>query len=304
MKMRSAFVWMAAAISIASAADAQQRDVSRYSRVLIPFDATVSRADGTWQVSWWIRNDADRPVDVFPVALGGGLPPPPEFRDFVFVTRYPAVGPRSTLKTPAGDVIRFSPYIPSFVPVRTNTGAAFVYVENEGKSSLAIAGTLAWRSSTVQAPPTALRAIPVDAFLAGTHSIVAVPYLAGARYDVRIYALPETVAKGGVTIRIYDVQAAGDSPDDALLETRTAAIESPVASLSPCFDPCDVPTTDLAPAGLQVINLFEPHVDPRFFAPHAFRIEIEPESAEMRWWAVVSAMDAETRQVWLYQPSF
>jgi hypothetical protein len=301
---RQCAVLMIAALSIAGTANAQQRDASRYSRMLLPFHQSVRTAEGTWNVTWWIRNDGDVALDIFPVALGGGLPPPPEFRDFVFVARYPAARPRSTLKSYAGDALP-SPFIPAFVPVKTNGVGAFVYVEDSGKVNLAFGGTLAWRALGWQPPPfTPLRAVPERAFLSGRHSIVSVPSVAAARYDLRVYALAESVTTTGVTIRIYDTQAAVLSPDDQLIRTLTGNFESPSVSLAPCFSPCDVPTNSLAPASLQVINVFEPPGDPQFRGPQTFRIEIEPDSPDVRWWAIVSTMDHATRQVTLYQPSF
>jgi hypothetical protein len=302
--MRSAVFLMIAYLSSAGAGNAQRRDAAGYSRVLLPFHASVGSAAGYWDVSWWIRNDGDRAVDVFPVAFGGGLPPPPEFRDFVFIARYPAARAHSTLKSFASDALP-APFIPGFIPVKTNTVGAFVYVEDSGRSSVAVAGTLGWRSPGLEPPPlTSLRAVPADAFLSGRHSIVAVPSIRGARYDLRIYALPETVSTTRVTIRVYDTQAATVSGEDQLVHSQDGNLELAVASLPPCFDPCDVPTTDLAPASLQVINLFEVPGDPRFPSRQTFRIEIEPASADMRWWAVMSTMDQSTRHVSLYQPSF
>lgn len=303
LKIRSAFVLMMAALSFAGEAHAQQRIVAQYSRVLLPFHASVRNAEGVWSVNWWIRNDGDRAADVFPVALGGGLPLPPEFRDFVSIVRYPAVRPRSTLKSFASDALP-SPFIPAFVPVKTNTVGAFIYVEDISKSNIAVAGTVGWRPSGLEPPPpTSLRAVPAAAFLSGRHSIVAVPGVQRARYDLRIYALHETVSSTRVTIRVYDTQAASISGDDQLVHSQVGNLELPVASLPSCFQPCDVPTTDLAPASLQIINLFGVSGDTRF-GPQTFRIEIEPESADVRWWAVASTMDQATRHINLYQPSF
>ena len=148
------------------------------------------------------------------------------------------------------------------------------------------------------------RAVPATEFLTGRHSLVAVPGVPGARYDLRIYALPETVKTARVTIRVYDTRAWNLGSDDYLVHSRTANLELPEASLPPCHNSCDVPTSDLAPATLQAIGLFEPPGDHAFTRYRTFRIEIEPDSPEMRCWAVLSTMDQATRQVTLYQPSF
>jgi hypothetical protein len=221
----------------------------------------------------------------------------------VFIPRYPAVRANATLKAVGGDVLP-SPFSPAFIPLKTNRVGAFVYVEKTGQANLAIAGTLAWRSPGVQPPATPLRAIPEQMLLSGKHSIVAVPSVAGARYDLRIYALGESVTTPRVTVRVFDTQAAVLSPDDLLVQTATANLEFPAAALPPCFQPCDVPTSDLAPASLEILALFEPPGDPRFRGAQTFRIEIEPESRNVRWWAVVSIMDPATRQVTIHQPSF
>jgi hypothetical protein len=288
-------------LSFAGVAYAQQRDLSGYSRVLLPFHESVRTADGWWNVNWWIRNDGDVAVDVYPVAYSGGLPPPPEFRDFVFLARYPAASPRSTLKTIAGDVSS-APFIPAFVPLRTKGVGAFIHVETVAGSTLAVSGTIAFRSQELQPAPTPLRAIPERAFLEGRHSIVAVPEVPNARYDLRVYALQESVGMTGVTIRVYDTQATIRSTEDLLVSTQTADLRSPATSLAPCYIPCDAPAADLAPATLEVFNLIGPQPEPWF--PHTYRIEIEPDSPDVRWWAVLSTMDTATRHVTVYQPSF
>lgn len=108
--------------------------------MLLPFHASVPTAEGAWVVDWWFRNDGDRAVDLFPLAVIGGLPPPgpPEF---VSIASYPAAPPHSTLKSPAGDVIP-TLFVPPFVPVKTRTPGAFLYVEDPGRSGIAIGGTL------------------------------------------------------------------------------------------------------------------------------------------------------------------
>lgn len=303
MNMRSASVLVFVALSLAGAVNGQQRDVSRYTRVLLPFHASVQTAEGAWIVDWWIRNDGDRAVDLFPLASRGGFPPAPGFENFVHIAAYPAALPRSTLKSPAGDVIP-TLFVPPFVPVKTNAPGAFLYVEDSGRSSVAIGGTLGWWSPGVQPAPASLRAVLATEFLTGRHSLVAVPGVAGARYDLRIYALPETVKTARVTIGVYDTRAWNPSRDDYLVHTRTGNLELPAASLPPCQNSCDVPTSDLAPATLQVIGLFEPPGDQALTSYRTFRVEIEPDSPEMRWWAVLSTMDQTTREVTLYQPSF
>lgn len=300
MNTRSAFAFLFAALSLAGAAHGQQRDVSRYTRVLLPFHASVPTAEGSWVVDWWFRNDGDRAVDLFPLAVIGGLPPPgpPEF---VTIASYPAAQPNSTLKSPAGDAIP-TDFVPPFVPVKTRTPGAFLYVEETGRSGIAIGGTLSWWSPASQPAPASLRAVPATEFLTGKHSLVGVPGVSGARYDLRIYALPETVKIAGVTIRVFDPRAWNPSRGDYLVHTQTGSLGLPAPSLPPCRNNCDVPTSDLAPATLQVIGLFEPPGEQASMRYRTFRVEVEPDSPEMRWWAVLSIMDEATRQVTLYQP--
>ena len=96
--------------------------------------------------------------------------------------------------------------------------------------------------------------------------------------------------------------AASFSRDEDVVREITANLELPVATVARCFN-CDVPAVPVAPASLQMINLFEPR-DPRLRTLQTYRIEIEPASPDVRWWAVASMMDLQTRHVTLYQPSF
>jgi hypothetical protein len=90
--------------------------------------------------------------------------------------------------------------------------------------------------------------------------------------------------------------------DEELIATMSGAFAEQDASLPPCAGSCDVPQVPLAPAIYQLFNLPTPSRGFRFQSP--IRVEISPDSPDVRWWAVVSATDNLTQRVRLFQPSF
>lgn len=297
MTRRVAVVTIAAilfAIGNAAASSPQKRDPQNYTRLLIPFHQSVAAATGIWNVHWWIHNDSDTAVDAFPLAVGGGLPPPPGPEGpRAYVLSSPAIAPRSTPHGTYGDVVPFNP-APPVIPVATAGPGAFLYVESAHLGKLAIGGSLQFNNG----PATALHAVPEASFSNGTRSILPIPLFTGSRYALRIYALPETAGNSRVTVRIYDMQALSFGPSEPLVATIAASLVVPESRVLPCLDPCDLPSVSYAPASVQIFDIArrEPSA---FFS--TLRVEIEPESPALRWWAVVSATDNSTGAVTLYE---
>lgn len=277
-------------------ASAQVRDPSDYQRVLLPFQAPVPAFRGTWQVSWWLRNDGLLPVDVFPLACLV-LPPPANFA--ITITERPALPAQATPACYAGDALPTF-LIPPSVPVRESIGA-FLYVEKDA-TQLAIAGSLAWEAGTDRAEPAPLQAIPEAAFRSGTGSVLPVPVAQDTRYALRVYALPETLDVRRVTVRIFEMQPQLEpDPRERPIAEIHGELRPQTGVLAPCFGACQVPDVPLAPAIYQRFDLPVPPRGDVFQSP--MRIEIAPGSPEIRWWAVVSATDNRTQQVRLFQPS-
>lgn len=269
-----------------------QRNPENYTRVLLPAHQTVGTPFGWWQVSWWFRNDGATPADVFPLAARCGLPGPgPEVR----IIEQPSLAPNETWLCNGGDTIPGNA-VPPAIPIVSATPGAFLYVEREKLPQLTIRGWLQWvRVGGVFEQPAALRAIGEDEFVSGRRSVMPVPVTRNTRYALRLYALPETAEGARVTVRVYDMQPPNAFRiEEKLLSTHTLALAVPQASLLPCLD-CDLPKVDYVPAGAQLFD----------FVPAdavTLRIEIEPASENVRWWALVSATKAGTNDVAVFQP--
>ncbi|MEA2238786.1 MAG: hypothetical protein QOC81_3510 [Thermoanaerobaculia bacterium] len=294
---KSAIVTLAAilgGVGIASAASPQPRDPQKYTRLLIPFHESVVAVGGVWNVHWWIHNDSDTPTDAFPLAVGGGLPPPPGPEGpRVFILGNPAIVPHGTPHGMNGDALPAYPAAP-VVPVITTGTGAFLYAESGHLAQLAIGGSLQFNNG----PAAALHAIPETSFASGTRSILPIPVLTGSRYALRIYALPETAGSPEVTVRIYDMQALSLGGDEPLIAMIQTSLVTPASRVGPCFEPCDVPGGPFAPASLQLFDLARRDPSALF---STLRVEIEPQSPNLRWWAVVSATDNVSQAVTLYE---
>ena len=282
------------AMGIATASSPQPRDPQKYTRLLIPFHEPVAAVAGVWNVNWWVHNDGDTPADAFPLAVGGGLPPPPgPDGPRVLILGNPAIGPHGTPHGTYGDALPAYPAAPVVPVVTTGTGA-FLYAESARLAQLVIGGSLQFNNG----PATALHAIPETSFAIGTRNILPIPLLTGWRYALRIYALPETAGNPRVTVRIYDMQALSLHDDEPLIATIQTSLVMPASRVLPCFEPCDVPGVSFAPASLQLFDLARR--DPTAFFS-TLRVEIEPQSPDLRWWAVVSATDNVSEAVTLYE---
>lgn len=287
-------------MALPAAIEAQLRNPAAYDRYLLPVHTITNGAGGRWIVQWWVRNDGDTPADVFPFALGCGLPPPPvPGGPLAFILGYPAVPPATTATCLVGDVLPSFPAT-GFVPVRGSVGV-FLYLE-KSRPQLSVSGSLAWQPDRLPMGEAApLRAVPERAFRIGRGSVFPVPVIAGERYALRIYALPETLGSGDVTVRIYEMQPQFVTRrEERLIATFQSAFRLPDASLFPCTG-CDVPPVQLAPAILELFDLPVPPAGSVLQSP--MRVEITPASPNVRWWAVLSATENLTHRVKLFQPA-
>jgi hypothetical protein len=269
----------ALAILLAASSAFAARDPAKYDIVLLPFSGATSGYGGVWSVEWWFHNDGDDPVDVFPLATSCGICPP--------ASRISIIGPIPRHTTPRyfpGDVLP-GPVRTIVIPIEPAPPGVLLYVERGKADHLTITGFLG-RSTFPGSPrrsvSTALRAIPESRFRSGRQSIL-LPAVAGSRYMLRIYGLPDSFDTA-VTVRSISVSETFGigSSEDQLLRTD-------VVKLSPTFPfydfrshcaPCDAPFVLYKPAVAEIALPLPPSL---------VRIEIEPSSPDVKWWAVVSA---------------
>ncbi len=275
--MKRAVVAMLLLASSAFAA----RDPAKYDVVLLPFSGATLGYGGSWGVEWWFHNDGDAPVDVFPLATSCGLCPA--------ASRISIAGPippHTTMLYFPGDVIP-GPLRPMFIPVEPTPPGVLLRVERGKADQLTITGFLGratFSGSLRRSVSTALRAVPESRFRRGRQSIL-LPAVAGSRYMLRIYALPDsfdtlvTVRSIGVP-EMFDIGSTGNQ----LLRTDVVKLFAPLLFneefRSQCASPCDAPFVLYKPAVAEIALPLPPSL---------VRIEIEPSSPSVKWWAVVSA---------------
>ncbi|HEY0142365.1 MAG TPA: hypothetical protein VGF48_15810 [Thermoanaerobaculia bacterium] len=269
-----------------------QRNPADYTRVLLPVHRSVSASYGGWTVQWHFRNEGKSAADVFPLAWMCGLPLP---GPGVSIIGKPALPPERTMLCHAGDVIP-SPLVPPSVPIVSDRPGAFLYVETAAIDQVTIGGSLNWVTfgSPKAAAPAQLRAVPEGEFLRGTRSILSVPKVSGSRYALRIYALPETAQGARVTVRVYDIRSARQTAEETLLSTTTLTLDPPTGAVAPCFGGCDLPAAGYLPATAQLFDFIGG-------GETSLRIEIEPDSDALRWWAVLSSTSV-TNDVGIFTP--
>lgn len=151
------------------------QDPALFERVLVP--VSVSRVPGAygsiWSTELWYRNNSDRPVAVFPLAVSD---------------RVPTIGRTERL------------------PVATlpaHTPGQFLYVSRDGADDVQFDLRLFNRSEPHAAWGTKLPVVR-EAEFAPTVSLINVPTGAEFRSALRIYALPDdSAAPDAVRVRIY-----------------------------------------------------------------------------------------------------
>ena len=280
----------------AFSASGQVRNAENYSRLLLPFVTTPASDGGMWSVQWWFRNDGAAAIDAFPLAFGCGFCPR-EFMDHAWIVPAPALPAKSTLEAPCCDVFPAVP-VPPFIPVARRLPGTFIYIEKNRE--LAVSGHLRWADLNSQSQPTQLRAIKESEFVSGTHSVIAVPLRENLRYDVRVYALPETSGSASVTLNVYDMRSFRREPVDPLLKTMIRPLVNEKGSRRPCLNVCDFPDVEYTPAVAEVLDIAE-GIQP-FADVTLLRVEIEPSSPNVRYWAVVSVTSPD-REVQLFELS-
>jgi hypothetical protein len=216
---------MVVMLLVASGAFAAQRDPAKYDRVLLPFSGSTAGPAGSWFVQWWLHNDSDTSVDVFPLATFCGLCPP-TFR----ISIAGSIPPHSTPLYIPGDVLP-GPQAPLGPAILGTPPGVLLYVEHGKADQLAITGFLArftFRGPQRRSVSSALRAIHEDRFRRGRQSIL-LPVLADTRTTLRVYALPESVDNTAVTVRWFTIsELAGISaPDEELLGTAVVNLTTP-----------------------------------------------------------------------------
>jgi hypothetical protein len=181
--------WFAASILIAVGRVAAAQDPATFERVLVPVSVSnVPGAYGTlWSTELWYRNNSDRPVAVWPLAISDPVPTI-----------------RITTRLPIG-------VMPASAP------GQLLFVSRDGGDQVQFDLRLFNRSDPAATWGTKLPVVREREFTDALN-LINVPTAQEFRSTLRIYALPETVADGEtVHVRVY-------SHDERLLADAGVAL--------------------------------------------------------------------------------
>jgi hypothetical protein len=279
---------VALAFLLASSMTAAERNPANYERLLLPFNLEARGANAYWHAWWWFHNDGDTTADVFPLAR--------YCAPFcAFPLRYSLIDslpPKYTYLVAGGDVLP-ARLGPPQSPVEGPPPGAFLYVERAKMAQLSITGFLGRTTTTTfdnrRSVSSALRPIPESRFHSGTHSILLPSILAGSRYSLRIYALPENLDDPAITVRVIAIrEIVGGFVDDVDTQLSSTVIRLATPQdldRAQCIATCDLPHVPYRPA------IAELPIDAGVRTA-TVRIEIEPASRNVRWWAIISATDS------------
>lgn len=288
MKLFSALV--PALLILLSAPLYAQRNPAAYTRRLLPFYGFTAAG---WSADWWFLNDGEAAADVFPLAFGGFSPP-----GQTWVIPAPALPPHAVLLGGGGDVLP-SRYGTASLPFSSSTPGVFVFVERSAATRVRIGGELRW-SSIEDRSAAPVQAVPEEQFFTGVRSVLPIRTVNNTRYSIRLFALPESIANPRFTVRVFDMQpiptSGSWSPHEELLWSASGAVSVPVNGRLACSG-CDFPEAAYRPALAEFFNV--PAIPAHHYAT-TIRIEISPESPDLRYWAVVSATDNLSNRVQLY----
>jgi len=254
-----------------------------YERVLVPVLGTVNGAYGSiWKTEFIGQNESDEAVDVTscPVCLG--------------IPETPLVPPHST-------------FVPQVAPdSRRSGGGVFVYVGQPGTGKVTFNLRVQDTSRQEQTWGTSIPVVREKDVYTTTLHLLDVPVDPRFRSALRVYDFDTNDGDPKqVRVRVYDLCGAFFTPLPVDCPTGAARIDT-VLTLTGGAGP-QYPST--ATVG-DIVNAFpelgnvqpipQPFGDAR---PAAVRIDIDPVTPNLRFWAFVSATNNATQHVTAILPS-
>jgi hypothetical protein len=263
---------------------AQERNPANYERYLIPVVAAepLPGAYGSrWATTLYFRNDGDTPVDAFPLTpscISSAF-------CFQFVRAFPAFPPKITAFEP----------LPRVAPVTTTAGLSgrFLYIERDRAEQLSMRAAVGDVSRT---PPgsTELPIVPESAFFNTTRSILGVALLPATRVALRVYTA-DTRPGASITVRIHEMapRLSNEGPfveAPRLLAERVFTFAYDAAEDRCGFNGCPE-NVRYVPATVQLTDLAAtfPELATMREQPYGVRVEIVPNTPELRYYPIVTA---------------
>ena len=254
---------------------------TQYERVLLPLVPTT--ADGAfgsrWETVLWMRNDSDQPVDAFPLSRDC------HFSAFCFgsMREWPAFAPHQL------GLLGYPPRTFGVGIPAGPTPGAFLYVERPDALSLQL--HVRDTSRGARSFGTRIPVVPEGEFFTGTRDILAVPINPAARAALRVY----TVGEGAILLRVEEMYG-GRLVEARLDLQRDAANDRCTFVYSGC------PDRQYKPAAIEITDLVQrfPELGEAVDSSLGVRIEIEPLTPGLAYWAMVTVTSNETNEVTLY----
>lgn len=262
---------------------AQERRPDAYERFLVPAGPASGAFGAVWRTELWLRNDSDRPVDVFPVnekhcPVSAGCTR--------LIRAVPSLGARETaFGFFAGNNVALA-----VVSDMSVTGS-FFYVERGRAGDLSMQFHV-FDVSRSPAEVTRLPIVPEGEFFNTTRSILGARLAVGSRVALRIFQLDPSMPDE-VTVRVFE-----DEPDGGLLAARRFRFVPGTTRCSTFFFfGCDGEFVH-HPGYLVIGDLLQefPEIAGTIGAPFGVRIEVEP-APGLRYWPMVTVTENATNHV-------
>jgi hypothetical protein len=247
----------------------------QYDKMLIPFflrQPLPGKLGSLWTTEAWIRNDAAQAVDIQSYEYGcllpeGCFPMPP---------------------TPPG--ISFRPLLAGSPP---GIQGHFLFVDRRFSSEVSIALRVRDLSRESMTWGTEVPVVREEEFRTGKLTLLDIPTGGGFRQVLRIYDLDGTRA-AQVTVRVYGLNPALTNPflasaPDPLLGQSLVSFQIPDASFSPIY-PGYIEVSDLSTIAT-------------LSGTERVRIEIEPVTPGLQYWAFVTVVNNDTQHLTVISPS-
>ncbi len=287
MKHATAFL----ILFFAAGAQAQERNPANYLRFLLPIDGSSAGANGArWDATLWLRNDGDRPLDIFPL-----IPDCFCCANCLSLRAYPSFQPKQ-------DGFGIHAGLPAlFVSTLTGRPGLFLYVERAGAAGLSSHLEIgdSSRGSTLATLPV----VPETDFITGRHSVIAISDVTTSRISVRAYQL-EPRTGSAITLRAYEFGPALDGP--AQFRTGKLLADAVLTfELDPhdeCPPPIVCPAVPYHPGYIQISDLAArmPQIGSNASIVHKLRIEFEPADPNALYWPMVTVTDNATNAVQVF----
>ena len=265
---------------------APNADSAELEKIMVPVIGNSSGAFGAqWSVEMWVRNDGELPMVAYPLAIRCSSPS----RCGVLPVMH--LGPNETLSWrylgSANQILS-----PGFVPLTAPDAGALLYVERDRLDDFRVALHVRDVSKIESNLGVEVPIVRETDFRTERFSLPSIGVSSRYRYALRVYD-PDNLEGASVSVRIFQ---SGDAGAEYLLSESVYALTD-FGITTNCEDAvCPWPSMSYAPSILYL------PLDLTSVRSPSVRVEIEPASSGLRFWAMVSATNNASHLVTIYSP--